>query len=162
MTQYLAPVSWSFSTNLSFVKDSSHLMMLPAAGYRLLLRARDTEGVRPYFSLLRELWGSQLSHFFRMRGFGCGDCGSEVVVVGAELFLLEGMLIGVCSLSTSIQVLGSHPARGLCSTRRPNSKPPRRVALGFILISVHDSDVCVGGGAEQKVGNGSGTSRSVR
>ena len=40
--------------------------------------------------------------------------------------------------------------------------PPRRVALGFILIPVLDSEVCVGSGAEQKVGNGSGTSRSVR
>ena len=40
--------------------------------------------------------------------------------------------------------------------------PPRGVALGFIMIPVLGSEVCVGGGAEQKVGNGSGTSKSGR
>ena len=40
--------------------------------------------------------------------------------------------------------------------------PPRGVALRFILIPVLGIEVCVGGGVEQKEGNGLGTSRSVR
>ena len=43
-----------------------------------------------------------------------------------------------------------------CSTRRPNSMPPRGAALGFILIPVLGNKFCVGVGVEQKERNGPG------
>ena len=49
-----------------------------------------------------------------------------------------------------------------CSTRRPNSMPPRGAALGVILIPKLGNKFCVGVGVDQKERNGSGTSRSER
>ena len=42
-----------------------------------------------------------------------------------KLFLLEGKLIGVCSLEISIRLLGSLPVSGDCSVKRPNEPPLR-------------------------------------
>ena len=79
------------------------------------------------------------------------------------LFLLEGLLIRVCSLLTSMQVLGLKPMIGVGSTRWPNCDPPCGVAQGGLLIQVIGREVgVVGGGVEQKEENGSGTSRSGR
>ena len=64
--------------------------------------------------------------------------------------------------ATRENILRVQSVRGPCSTRRPNSMPPRGVALGFILIPVLGSEVCIGDERKQKEGNGSGTSRSVR
>ena len=41
-----------------------------------------------------------------------------------KLSCLEGKLISVCSLLTSIRLLGSLPVSGLCSAIRPNQEPP--------------------------------------
>ena len=85
-----------------------------------------------------------------------------------KLFLLEGKLIGVCSLLTSMQVLGSQPVRGDDSARWSNSSPSGGVARereregerGPVIRVISNEFGVVGGGLEHNDGNGSGTSRS--
>ena len=65
-----------------FTFDDAGCRLLPLAA--ACCRKPETQkGLRAYFSLLREEWGSQLSHFFRISVLGCGNCG-EVVAVGVE------------------------------------------------------------------------------
>ena len=47
----------------------------------------------------------------------------------SRLPFLEGKLIGVCSLLTSMRDLGSEPVRGDCSANRPKLTPPCEVAV---------------------------------
>ena len=59
-------------------------------------------------------------------------------------------------------LLRGYFVRGVGSSRRPTCNPPCGVAQGDLLIPVISSEVGVDGGAEQKEGNGSGTSMSGR
>ena len=66
-----------------------------------------------------------------------------------KLFLLKGLLIGVCSLLTSIQDLGSKPVRGSVSAREPDCLPSSGVAQGVLLIPVSGREVGVVCGGEK-------------
>ena len=70
---------------LTFAKDLPHLLMLAAAGCRLL-RSKATEGVCTYFSFLRELCRSELSRFNGFCDVRRND-GRSVINVGAETVL---------------------------------------------------------------------------
>ena len=58
-------------------------MTLAAAGCRLLMD-RDTEGIRNYFSLLREQWGSQLSLIVDFCDIRRRHGGGNIIEVGVE------------------------------------------------------------------------------
>ena len=71
---------------------------------------------------------------------------------------LVGRLIGVCSLLTSMQNLGSEPVFGVGSARWPEGPPQSGVAHGFSLIPVSGVGVVVGG---KKMG-GNGGRRNIQ
>ena len=75
------------------------------------------------------------------------------------------MLIGVYSLLTSMQVLGSQPVSCALSAIRPDDPSNRGVAFSMERVPVLCSEVCVhgdsGGGVEQKEDLGCETPRSV-
>ena len=66
---------------------------------------------------------------------------------------LVGKLIGVCSLLTSVQTLGSQPVFGVGSARWPDRPPKSGLAHGFSLIPVSGVSVVVDG--EKTGGTGS-------
>ena len=100
-THHLVAVSHNFKT-YTFATDLSHLMMLAAFGYRLLLLAQKQRHRRD----LREV-NCPASMVSVM---------SDATTVGkssVKLFFLEGKLIGVYALEISIKSLGSKPLSGL-------------------------------------------------
>ena len=78
------------------------------------------------------------------------------VAISSKLSFLEGKLIGVCSLLTSMRELGSVFVRVLCSANRPRMRPPCGVAQGFRLVEVFSRGVCAGSGVEQNDENAEG------
>ena len=77
-----------------------------------------------------------------------------------NLFFLEGNLIGVCSVLTSLRLFCCQPVRRLCSAIRPNSGPLRESAQVKPIPVCNEG--CVGGGVERSGGNRSGTQRRLR
>ena len=65
---------------------------------------------------------------------------------------LVGRLIGVCSLLTSMQNLGSQPESEVGSARQPDGPHQSGVARGFSLIPLSGVGVAVGG--KKMGGNG--------
>ena len=112
LTHYLAPVSWCSTTSRRLavglpLDDACCWLPLAAAGCRWLLKTRDTEGLE----LTARSWNISGDVDCRT-SFIAGVSEAVTVVVRSlfsmlKLFLLEEQLIGVCSLLTSIQVLGS-------------------------------------------------------
>ena len=93
------------------------------------LRLRSTEWVCNYFALPRKEKPSQPSNVFSVVDFRRIHSDREIVKVHVETAILEGKLIGVCSLLTSTTDLGSQPVGGDCSASRPKHNPPCRVAV---------------------------------
>ena len=69
-----------------------------------------------------------------------------------KLFFRKGYLIGVCSLLTSMQRLGSLPVFGVGSAKGSECPPQGEVALvvGLIPVSVSGAGVQISGGVEQE------------
>ena len=80
------------------------------------------------------------------------SCDGVRQVSRLKLFFLYGKWIGVCSLLTPKQKLGSQPMIGEGSARGPDGPSQSGVAHGLCLIpvSVAGEGVQVGGGVEQK------------
>ena len=75
--------------------------------------------------------------------YGTSDAAQNWAHEYTTFLVSLGFQVGSASPCNFVQ-------KGSVRPRGKPSMPPRRVALGFILIPVFGSDVCVGGGVEQK------------
>ena len=85
----------------------------------MCLRTRTTEWVSTHFAVVKSTVPLLSCRLFQTHPSWSRDRQGSCRVC----FFLEGKLIGVCSLLTSMRVLGSQLVRGDCSAKRPKSNP---------------------------------------